>query len=60
MDTVKTGSRGARSPRVLVYMLDAVRADAMEAVNPPIWKTLKENRWAEGVCHRICDFVSIS
>lgn len=48
MDTVKTGSRGARSPRVLVYMLDAVRADAMEAVNPPIWKKLKENRWAEG------------
>ena len=36
------------APKVLVYMLDGARADALENVNHPVWKLLKENRWAEG------------
>ena len=36
------------APKVLVYMLDGARADALEAVNHPVWRALKENRWAEG------------
>ncbi len=37
----------AGTRKVLVYMLDGMRADMMEAVNAPIWQALKENRWAE-------------
>lgn len=48
MATEKVRPRGALAPRVLVYMLDAARADALEAVDPPVWRKLKENRWAEG------------
>ena len=36
------------APKVLVYMLDGARADALEAVNHPVWQALKANRWADG------------
>ena len=36
------------APKVLVYMIDGARADALEAVNHPVWKMLKESRWADG------------
>ena len=44
-----TAALGASAaPKVLVYMLDGARADALEAVNHPVWQALKENRWADG------------
>lgn len=32
----------------MVYMLDAARADVLEAVKHPVWETLKASQWAEG------------
>ena len=44
-----TAALGASAaPKVLVYMLDGARADALEAVNHPVWQALKANRWADG------------
>ncbi len=37
----------ASQKKVLVYMLDGMRADMIETVNAPVWQALKENRWAE-------------
>ena len=37
----------AGQKKVLVYMLDGMRADMVEKVNAPVWQALKENRWAE-------------
>ena len=34
--------------KVLVYMLDGVRADVLAAVNAPIWRKLCRNEWQEG------------
>ena len=48
MATEKVQPCGAGTPKVLVYMIDAARADVLEAVNHPIWQKLKANRWQDG------------
>lgn len=48
MITEKAAPRGTRIPKALVYMLDAARADVLEAIDSPVWRKLKENRWQEG------------
>ena len=48
MFTLKTATGEVRKPRALVYMLDAARADVLEAVNHPLWQKLKNNQWAKG------------
>ena len=37
----------AANKKALVYMMDGMRADMMEALDAPVWQALKDGTWAE-------------
>lgn len=37
----------AGNKKVVVYMMDGMRADMMETLNAPVWQDLKSGKWAE-------------
>lgn len=37
----------AGTKKVVVYMMDGMRADMMETLNAPVWQDLKNSKWAE-------------
>ncbi len=37
----------AGTKKVLVYMIDGMRADMIDNINAPVWQALKDGKWAE-------------